>query len=93
MKAPESNVANPLISLALTRGRTTQKRVVSVRKGAVFLAMTAVTTIPERSSSTRTPSTRPTSTSRYLILVLPSSIPPALSNLMVIVGPRSLKVS
>ncbi|QNT69975.1 hypothetical protein HQ394_12345 [Defluviicoccus vanus] len=45
-----------------------------------------------RSSLSDSDSTVPSSTERYLIFVLPASIPEAVGKVMVISGPRLLKV-
>ena len=51
--------------------------------------MLAVTFTWDRSSTSSTVSTRPTSTSLYLMTVVPATMPSALSKTIVIEGPRS----
>src|SRR5882672_817658 len=72
-----------------TWARATQKRVSSTRWGPAFLANSAVTMTRLRSGERSTPVTSPTSTSLYLILVLPASRPSAVLKLIVMTGPRS----
>src|SRR5262249_52226777 len=74
------------------RGRTTQKRVSSTRWGSTSLARSAFTMTSFRSGETDTVLTIPICTSLYLSLVFPASMPSALLNLMVMVGPRSRRV-
>lgn len=57
-----------------------------------LFSIRAVTMTFVRSSLSDSDSTVPSSTERYLIFVLPASIPEAVGKVMVISGPRLLKV-
>ena len=92
MYAPDKSVLRPEIPPTPRRGRTTQKRV-SSRKSFVFSRSSlAITLTLSRSSLSVTASTSPTSTLRELSLVLPASIPSAVSKVIVISGPSVMTV-
>ena len=86
---PDSSVPSPVTVPPEMRGRTTQKRVPSTRYGAACLAISTFTTTPFRSGEKAMLLTRPTSTSLYLILVLPASRPSAVTKVIEISGPLS----
>ena len=70
------------------RGRTTQKRLSATANCCASFTRSMVTITRERSCANRTVLTSPISTSLYLTLVLPGSIPSAEEKLTVMVGPR-----
>ncbi len=89
MYEPDSRVPRPRAPRRLSCGRTTQKRVFRRRKWSVPWLKRMVSTTFAKSSLNWMPSTMPMSTSLYLTMVLPASMPSAVRNAMVTSGPRS----
>src|ERR1700731_3176003 len=87
MNEPDNKVLSPETPLNATRGRTTQKRVSAAAKASAALVNSTLTSTCDRSRLSVTALTSPISTSLYLTLVLPGSMPSAVLKVMVMVGP------
>ncbi len=82
----------PETPVASARGRTTQNLVSAAVKLRASWSSWTVAMTRERSSASLRLFTVPISTSLYLSRVLPASMPSAVRNEMVIVGPRSTSI-
>src|SRR6476661_2311047 len=87
MYDPESRVPMPDTVPPAMRARTTQKRVSSTTRSSAALERSALTRTPVRSSPSEMLFTTPISTSLYFTRVLPASMPSAVLNRIVTVGP------
>src|SRR3984893_16601484 len=93
MKEPDNRVSRPAVLPAKSSGLTTQKIVLSFRKGSASRTVSTVTSTWEKSGETVMVFTVPITTFLYLSWDLPAARRAAVSKEMTMVGPRLENVS
>ena len=86
-----SKVPSPEMSVADTRGRTTQKRVSSHNKAAAWRSIWILTNTDFKSPDNSKSLTIPTRTERQRTSVLPAAMPSAVSKRTWAMGPREAR--